>query len=176
MQSDDDAIVAAQIGRPSRANTEVMRRCDWNLPLVVRMPPTLNTGEPFPTRYWLSCPLLHKRVARIEAEGGVQHADERLRTDDDFAATMAAANERYREDRESADANSGSERLARGGVGGATGGIKCLHAHLAHALATDENPLGAEIVQHVFPVDCDQPCVIRADSGYKRNDLWREPK
>ncbi|MBW2626875.1 MAG: DUF501 domain-containing protein [Deltaproteobacteria bacterium] len=67
-------VLALQIGRPLRAASKVLRRCNLDLPIVIDVPPILDTGEPFPTRYWLTCPLAHRRIARIEAEGGVRAA------------------------------------------------------------------------------------------------------
>ena len=63
-------ILALQIGRPLRATSTVLKRCSLGLPIVAEVPPLLDTGEPFPTLYWLTCPLAHRRIARIEAEGG----------------------------------------------------------------------------------------------------------
>jgi hypothetical protein len=50
----------------------------------------------------------------------------------------------------------------RGGVGGtAEGGMKCLHAHLAHYLAGGENPVGAEVARELGDLqerDCPGRC------------------
>ncbi|MGB5416738.1 MAG: DUF501 domain-containing protein, partial [Polyangiales bacterium] len=73
MEPDGD-VLALQIGRPLRATSTVVRRCSLGLPIVAEVPPILDTGEPFPTRYWLTCPLAHRRIARLEAEGGVRAA------------------------------------------------------------------------------------------------------
>ena len=72
--SKDAAIIAVQLGRAQRARSTVVARCPLQLPVVLAVPPRLDTGEPFPTRYWLSCPLAHKRIARLEAQ---VRADER---------------------------------------------------------------------------------------------------
>ena len=68
--NDQDAV-ATQIDRPLRAEVEVIARCHLGLPLVVAVPPILDDGTPFPTRYWLSCPLATKRVARLESAGAI---------------------------------------------------------------------------------------------------------
>ena len=68
---DDDAVVAAQIGRPLRSAAVTARRCHLGLPVVITVPPLLDDGTPFPTRYWLCCPLAQRRVGRLESSGGV---------------------------------------------------------------------------------------------------------
>ncbi|MGB5524554.1 MAG: DUF501 domain-containing protein, partial [Polyangiales bacterium] len=80
MEPDGD-VLALQIGRPLRATSTVVRRCSLGLPIVAEVPPILDTGEPFPTRYWLTCPLAHRRIARLEAEGGVRAAQSKTDAD-----------------------------------------------------------------------------------------------
>ena len=58
-------VVAVQIGRPPRSDSRVLFTCHLGLPVVVETPPILDDGTPFPTRYWLTCPLAVKRVSRI---------------------------------------------------------------------------------------------------------------
>jgi hypothetical protein len=70
------------------------------LPVVVRMPPVLDSGEPFPTRYWLTCPLLHRRIARLEGAGEVRRMDQLLEDDSAVAEQMRAAHERYAAERD----------------------------------------------------------------------------
>ena len=76
---DDREVVAAQIGRPLRAAANVVSRCHLGLPVVVQVPPLLDDGTPFPTLYWLSCPLAAKRVGRVESVGGVKTMERRAR-------------------------------------------------------------------------------------------------
>ncbi|UCH29392.1 MAG: DUF501 domain-containing protein, partial [Myxococcales bacterium] len=90
----DNEVLALQIGRPLRATSTVLRRCHLGLPIVAEVPPLLDQGEPFPTRYWLTCPLAHRRVARIEARGGVRDAQAKLEADDAFAHAVDAAHAR----------------------------------------------------------------------------------
>ena len=45
-RADDLAILGAQLGRPPRGAPEVARRCSLGLPVVVRMPPVLDSGVP----------------------------------------------------------------------------------------------------------------------------------
>jgi len=172
---DDRGAVATQLGRALRAPSRVVRRCVLGLPVVIEVPPFLDTGEPFPTRYWLCCPLAHRRVARIEARGGVREAEERARRDASFAAALQAAHDRYAAERDAAAPPVEGPR-PRGGVGGAVRGIKCLHAHYADFLAGHDNPVGASIDAEVGPLDCALPCVEEAGETLRRNPAWREPK
>lgn len=65
----DSKTISAQIGRPARGEVSVASRCDLGLPVVIKVPPLLGDGTPFPTLYWLTCPLASRRVARIESAG-----------------------------------------------------------------------------------------------------------
>ncbi len=175
---DDRAIAAAQLGRPLRGAMRVVTRCRLSLPVVLEVAPLLPGGEPFPTLYWLSCPLAHRRVARLEAAGGVRAMDRRLAEDSAFRAELEAATARYAEARARRTATALPEvRAFRGGIGGAIGGTKCLHAHLAHHLADGPNPVGAAIDGDVLPLDCERPCVdVDGMAGEaRRNAAWSEP-
>ena len=45
------AVIAAQLGRPSRAASAVAHRCAHGLPTVLRVDPRLEDGTPFLTSY-----------------------------------------------------------------------------------------------------------------------------
>lgn len=173
---DDSRVVAVQLGRPTRAATDVVVRCHLGLPVVVRMPPLLEDGTPFPTRYWLTCPLATTRVGRMEAAAGVRSAQRRARSDDEFRARLDAANARYASERD-AELPAGASPVPRGGVGGSEGdGVKCLHAHYADLAAGNDNPVGEITAPWVEPLDCDVPCVIEEDGQVVANPAWREPR
>lgn len=169
MTDQDD--LAAQIGRPVRAPSTVVWRCHLQLPVVVEVPPFLEDGTPFPTRYWLSCPLAVRRVGRLESAGGVKRMERRAESDPEFGEALAAAHARYAAER---DALVPAEAAIRpsGGVGGASRGVKCLHAHYADHRAGNENPVGALVAPWVEPLDCGLPCVV---DGVV-NPSWREPR
>lgn len=173
---EDRHIVAIQLGRPPRAETEVLARCHLGLPVVIRMPPLLDDGTPFPTRYWLTCPLAVTRVGRIEAAGGVRSAQRWVQSDSAAQARLNAADTRYAFERDS-EVPPGASPVPRGGVGGAEGdGVKCLHAHYADRAAGNDNPVGEATAPWVEPLDCDVPCVVEADGEAAANSRWREPK
>lgn len=170
----DQAVVAVQIGRRLRAEVVAATRCHLNLPVVVRVPPVLDDGTPFPTRWWLSCPLATRRVARLESAGGVRRLESYLASQPELAARLADAHDRYAAER-SAALPEGADPIPTGGVGGIGGdGLKCLHAHYADTAAGHDNPVGELVRPYVEPLDCAVPCVISEDDAAIPNPDWRE--
>ena len=169
------AVVAAQIGRPLRAEVDIVSRCHLDLPVVVGVPPVLDDGTPFPTRWWLSCPLAVARVARLESVGGVQRLDAFIRSSPELAEALEQAHRRYADERD-ARVPPGAKPAPGGGVGGTQGeGLKCLHAHYADSAAGNANPVGDAVRPFVEPLDCAVPCVDAGEAPL-RNPDWREPK
>jgi len=172
----DGAVVAAQIGRPSRAGVDVAARCHLDLPVVVRMPPVLDDGTPFPTRFWLTCPLAALRIDRLESAGGVKAMGRRLGTDPVFRSRLEAADARTAADRDAA-LPEGTVHRPLGGVGGVQGGgVKCLHAHYADHAAGNDNPVGEVTAPWVEPLDCHMPCVVAGPDGIGLDPAWEEPQ
>ncbi len=171
------AVVAAQLGRPLRAEIDVVSRCHLGLPVVVAVPPLLDDGTPFPTRMWLACPLAVARVARLESAGGVQRLDAFIKDSPDLTEALAAAHRRYAAERD-AHLPPNADPVPRGGVGGTQGeGLKCLHAHYADTAAGNANPVGNAVRPFVEPLDCTAPCVAEAADGtVARNAQWEEPR
>jgi hypothetical protein len=173
---DDRGAVEAQIGRPPRSVADVTARCHLGLPVVITVPPLLDDGTPFPTLYWLTCPLAAKRIGRIEATGGVRAAEVMVSEDDALSALHDAAMERYRADRDARVPEDYTGPRPRGGVGGTGAGVKCLHAHYADTAAGNGNPVGAWVGDQVEPLNCTQPCVADIDGTWVRNPRWSEPR
>ncbi len=170
---DDQQAVAAQLGRPLRAPVDVRSRCPLGLPVVVAVPPLLDDGTPFPTRYWLSCPAARSRIGRLESAGGVKAMDRRIRHDPEFAAAVADADRRYAAERDALLPDGATPRPA-GGVGGGAGGVKCLHAHYADLRAGNGNPIGDLVAPWVEPLDCTVACV--SGEPPSSNPAWSEPR
>ncbi len=170
---DDRTAVAAQIGRPPRSRVDVVARCPLDLPVVTVVPPLLDDGTPFPTRYWLTCPLAVLRTSRMESTGGIRRAEAALAADPGLAERHERAMARYAADRDAALPPDHTGPRPRGGVAGATGGVKCLHAHLADHLAGNDNPIGSWVAAEIGELVCDLPCVLPGGEG--RNPEWREP-
>ncbi len=171
----DQQAVAAQIGRPLRAPVEVVSRCSLGLPVVVAVPPQLDDGTPFPTRYWLSCPLGRIRVGRLESIGGVKAMERWEGVDPDFSRRLREADRRYAKERDALLPDDGGPRPA-GGVGGRRVGIKCLHAHYADGRAGNDNPVGELVTPWVEPLDCTIPCIREEGGSVVVNADWSEPR
>ena len=159
---EDRDIVEVQIGRPARADCVVVDRCHLGLPVVIRVPPLLDDGTPFPTLYWLTCPLARTRIGRLEGAGGVKRMDNKAGSDAEFAAAMERAHAEYAGTRDDL-LPEGADPAPSGGVGGSSGGVKCLHAHYAHRRAGSENPVGELVASWIGPLDCSTPCVANGE-------------
>ena len=172
----DREVVRAQLGRPPRSAVDVAARCHLGLPVVIAVPPFLEDGTPFPTLYWLTCPLARKRVGRVESHGGVKAAEARIDDDRQFAARHAGAMERYEAERDALIPAGETGPVPEGGVGGARFGVKCLHAHYADHHRGSDNPVGQWTAVEVDPLNCLVPCVIEEGGVTARNPAWREPQ
>ncbi|MFC4854034.1 DUF501 domain-containing protein [Actinophytocola glycyrrhizae] len=143
MSEADRAAVAAQLGRAPRAIREVAHRCPSGHPAVIKTSPRLDDGTPFPTLYYLTCPRLTSLTSTLEASGLMKEMTARLAEDEDLAAAYLAAHRSYLAERD-AISSLGTDVSA----GGMPGRVKCLHVHVAHALAVGPgvNPFGDETV------------------------------
>lgn len=140
----DRAAVAEQLGRPPRAIRAVAHRCPSGHPAVIQTSPRLEDGTPFPTLYYLTCPRLTSLTSRLEASGLMKEMTDRLADDEELAAVYLAAHTSYLAERDAIDPL-GTDVSA----GGMPGRVKCLHVHVAHALAVGPgvNPFGDEAVE-----------------------------
>ena len=161
---DDRAVVARQLGRAPRAFLRVARRCPFGAPAVTEQAPYDHRGEPFPTTYYLTCRHLVAAVSRLEAAGGVERWTSACADDPQLHASLMRANAEQRAIRHDlAGATSGADDGASLdlGVGGAqaqSGSLKCLHAHVAFALARPGYELGERVVAELEPLWPDSCC------------------
>lgn len=155
---DDRQRVGELLGREPRGSFEVVVRSRSGDPVVIRNAPLLDDGTPMPTRYYLVGTDIVREVSRLEAAGGVRQAEVEIP-----AATVAATHERYRAERDAAIPAGHDGNRPTGGVGGTREGVKCLHAHVAHALAGGDDPVGRWALERIEPgvaadaVAADQP-------------------
>ena len=152
LRASDLAAVRVQLGREPTTPFVVVVRCTGGHPLVIRNAPVDAGGAPFPTTYWLTCPVAVRAVARLEAAGWIARLNDRAREEPAFAAAIEAAHRAHADDR-AADL---PEARDWGGVGGTRRGVKCLHAHYAYHLAGGEDPVGAWVAERVEPVHPEQ--------------------
>ena len=165
MSEADRAVVERQIGRPPRAFRRVVRRCPWGQPVVTEQEPYDSDGAPFPTTYYLTCPSLVAAVARLEAAGGVERWSALAAEEPALRASLKHATGEQRALR---------RRLAGGkvgpdggaslelGIGGSSNPLqlKCLHAHVAFALARPGYLLGEQIASEIEPLFPHDRCCV----------------
>jgi hypothetical protein len=154
---DDRALVERQLGRPPRAFRRVARRCPFGAPAVTEQEPYDDAGDPFPTMYYLTCPHLVAAVSRLEAAGGVERWSAALEDDPELVRGLERATAEQRElRRELANGRSGRDRGASLdlGIGGSANPsrLKCLHAHVAYALARPGYELGERVLAELEPL------------------------
>ncbi len=153
--------MARQLGRAPRAFRRVAVRCPFGLPAVTEQDPYDSAGEPFPTTYYLTCPHLVAAVSRLEAAGGVERWTAEAGRDPRLARSLDRATaEQRRIRRQLASGRTGSDGGVSLdlGIGGSSNPprLKCLHAHVAFALARPGYELGERVLAEVeapWPVD-----------------------
>lgn len=161
MDDDEAAVAARMIGRPLRGRSAAAVRCAWGLPAVLRVDPQLDDGTPFPTTFWLSCPLAGRAIGRLEASGIMRELTAELARDDDLAQAYGGAHDRYVAARD----RLGPAVPGDPSAGGMPGRVKCLHALYGHHLATRDNPIGAWVGEQIEPLACPAPCVEAGEDG-----------
>ena len=151
-----------QLGRAPRSLVGVAARCPFGRPAVLVQAPYDGQGAPFPTIYWLSCPTLVQAVGRFEAAGGIATLTAELAGDPELARDLAVVERRVIDARARLAAPGprldGGEALRAGIAGEAPGGgLKCLHAHVATALANPPYRLGLLALERAgatYPAAC----------------------
>jgi hypothetical protein len=145
----DRAIIERQLGRPPRGLINIEVRCPWGYPAVIRVAPLLRDGkelEPFPTLFWLTCPIVREQLSRLEERGVISQLEDEIARDPDLQERYAQDHRRYAqerlslltsEERELLQQRGWLESLQDRGIAGIADfrSVKCLHAHYAHHLA-----------------------------------------
>jgi hypothetical protein len=146
----DRTVVERQLGRRPRAFRRVVVRCPFGHPAVTEQNARDENGEPFPTTFWLTCPNLVAAVSRLEAAGGVDRWTRASAEDPELAASLERGHAEQRALRPELE-------LGIGGARPGARGLKCLHAHVAFALARPGYELGERILAELdplWPKDC----------------------
>jgi uncharacterized protein len=124
---------------------------------VTEQAPYDSDGEPFPTTYYLTCPHLVAAVSRIEAAGGVERWTDAAERDPILAESLRRATAEQRAlRRRLAGSEHGPDRgqSLELGIGGARRPerLKCLHAHVAFAMARPGYELGERVLGEIDPL------------------------
>ncbi|GAB6099791.1 DUF501 domain-containing protein [Halanaerocella petrolearia] len=179
---EDMQVLKEQLGREPRNVVKVSKRCSANHPQVIVTAPILEQENDigiFPTTFWLTCPELNYRISKLEDEGWIQKIQDQLNDKEELAQELEEAHQSYAEYRlnlmpeqkqvDIADKYPNRYRvLKESGVGGILefAGIKCLHTHYAHYLATENNPIGRltnNLLKDNFePLDTED-CLIKCE-------------
>ena len=122
-----------------------MVRCPFGRPAVTEQYAHDDFGEPFPTTFWLTCPHLVASVSRLEARGGVERWTRAAAEHPELTASLASADAEQRALRPELD-------LGIAGSRPGSGSLKCLHAHVAFALARPGYELGDRIIAELEPL------------------------
>lgn len=122
--------------------------------MAIENHPVFEDGAPFPTLYWLTCPILNKRVSTLESAGSMATVTGRLERDPSLRKRLTDAISRYRAAR---DAHAVITESG-GPPGGGPDRVKCLHSHVAHELAGGNNPVGSLTLAATAWPDCVAPC------------------
>lgn len=155
----DRVTVELQIRRGARGLRRVASRCHFGCPQVVETDAILEDGRPFPTLYWLTCPVKVKAVARLEDDGWARKHLLALAHDASFRELFLSAQRDYIERRKQ-EATDPTHPIFATGIGGVRRltSIKCLHAHYAHYLVTGLNPLGEQVAEELAGLVCAARC------------------
>jgi hypothetical protein len=132
--------------------------------MVIENHPRLEDGSPFPTLFWLTCPILVKRVSGLEASGTMKEWSERLAGDPELQGRLSDAVGRLAARRDQHEVI----EVSGGPPGGGPDRVKCLHAHVAQELADAPDPVGALAVARTGWPDCRLPCVPMTPEGAAR--------
>jgi len=163
-------LVAAQMGREPREPWRVAARCRYGYPSVIASPSRLADGTPFPTFAWLTCPWLVAAVSVEESAGEIDAWSQRAAGDEALAEALRKADAILRERR--AAEGGGEDDCAGTGLAGQKDplGVKCLHAHVALALAGIRDPIGEAVLGKIGTACEDERCsaLTRPPEGERR--------
>ena len=167
--TNEKKTVEIQLNRNLRSDVNVVAKCHFDLPVVVDVPKNLDDGTPFPTMFWLTCPMYVKKVSTLESNGMVKELDKQLGVNKKLKKLWSKRQKSYERERNKKYKSPLNSISPAGGVGGTTKSVKCLHSHLADELVSGKNVIGKIVLESVGGCNCNSPCVIE-DS---KNNNWQ---
>ncbi len=161
-------IVKGQLDNSADNVIKVIKYCPTNYPMIILVHPFYNQ-KPFPTIYWLSCPVIKEKIFELEDTGYIKELKQKKNQVDEFKNELNNAHGRYswtrikllsENDLENAKKISEDlyKMLIKSGVAGIREkeGIKCLHGHYADYIVSGNNPVGKEVAKKIdIPSNCD---------------------
>jgi uncharacterized protein len=153
--------------------SRVVARCPFGYPAAVESLPYDPAGRPFPTLFYLTCPTFVTAVSDLESAGGVCAWARRLAADTELQRALIAGVTFTRRRRRDLVRRYGLKMLDDGrslalGIGGVgdVRAVKCLHAHVAHALAHPRYTFGAAVAAEAIDPWCaDRRCAAFVLAG-----------
>src|SRR5436190_1617883 len=79
-----------------RQQAEVAARCPFGRPAVTEQAPYDESGAPFPTQFYVTCPHLVAQISRVEAAGGVERWTHAAESEPALALSLARAHDEQR--------------------------------------------------------------------------------
>ncbi|AKI98085.1 DUF501 domain-containing protein [Kosmotoga pacifica] len=159
-------IVEQQLGREVKNNFTVVKKCRWGYPQCIQSS-LITEGKPFPTLFWLTCPLLSKEVSRLEEKGWIKRFEENLQNSEELFQRYLKAHRATIELKASlVKANNlknwQKEALLGRGIGGIKNlkTVKCLHLQLANYLSGIKNPIGESVWKMLSIKECNEDNVL----------------
>jgi hypothetical protein len=157
---EDEGALERQLGRTPRAFAGVSLRCPHGRPAVIAQHSYLESGEPFPTTYYLTCPAAVAAIGTLESDGGVARFEQLVADDPEMRESYRRGLELQRRLRQPGARMADDGRSLELGIGGTArdGAVKCLHAHAAFALVHPGYELGRRILSEAAPLYPEECC------------------
>jgi hypothetical protein len=161
LYSDEDRLwVSELLGREPRGLYKVEKYHPVHKhPMVIKVLPYVK-GAPFPTLFWLTCPLLKKEISHIEKDAWIEKIEkEHFAKGRENLELLHSHHKAYARERRELFEQSGGDWdqipepmakiLKESGIGGIADfdHIKCFHLHYAHHLVR-ENQVGKILDEH----------------------------
>jgi len=158
--STEREVVSLQLDRELKNDFSAVRFCKWGYPQVIRSE-LISEEKPFPTLFWLTCPLLRRLVSTMESRGLIKKFEDRIEKEKSYRERYLRAHEETalmkRESLAGVDLSVWQkEKLFGSGIGGIANPlkVKCLHLQLANYLGGVSNPVGKDVWESLSEKEC----------------------
>ncbi len=158
-------IIELQLKRKIDNSFSIIKKCNWGYPQVIRSS-LLKNNKPFPTVFWLTCPLLSKNVSTMEEKGMIKYFEEKLARDEKMKKKFLEAHKSTQKLRNKLLQEDTPLWIKKDMIIKGIGGtkklltVKCLHLQLANYLGGIENPVGRLLWESIDVVNCPENNII----------------